>query len=72
MNEPSWQKKHLILGLLTLACILVDAGFFLAVGSALKWLVAATSPFILAGLAAVAILAVRVFLSVRFLAYRIV
>jgi len=65
MREPSWLRKHLILSSLTFACILIDAAFFVGLGSALRWLAGATSPFVLAGLALVAVLAVRVFLSVR-------
>ena len=65
MDEPSRQKKHLILGLLTLACILIDGGFFLGLGVALKWLAEATSPFILAAFAAIVILAARVYWSMR-------
>ena len=65
MSEPNWQKKHFVLALLTFACVLVDVGFFLAMGAAVKWLAVNTSPFVWAGLTAVVIVAMRVLLSLR-------
>jgi len=65
MREPSDLKKHVVLSLLTLGCVMVDAGVLLVLGAGLKWLAAATSPFVLAGLAAIVILIVRVGWSVR-------
>ena len=65
MRESTWRRKHLILGLITLACILIDAGFLLLLGSAVKWLAGVTSPVVLAGLVAIVIVAVRVFRSIR-------
>jgi hypothetical protein len=65
MREPTWLRKHLILALITLGCVLIDAGFLLALGSAVQWLAEVTSPLFLAGLAAIAIVAARVFWSLR-------
>ena len=65
MRESTWRRKHLILGLITLACILIDAGFLLLLGSAVKWLAGVTSPVVLAALVAIVIVAVRVFRSIR-------
>ena len=65
MRESTWQRKNLILGLITLGCFLIDAGFLLLLGSAVKWLAGVTSPVVLAGLVAIVIVAVRVFRSIR-------
>ena len=65
MHRRDWRKGHLLLGLLALACILIDAGLLLTIGAALKWLAAATSPIVLAGLATSIILTVRIGRSLR-------
>jgi hypothetical protein len=65
MREPSWLRKHLVLAVLTLGCVLIDAGFLLALGGVLKWLAEMTSPFVLAGLAAIIIVTARVFWDLR-------
>jgi hypothetical protein len=65
MRESTWQRKHLILALITLGCILIDAAFLLVLGSAVKWLAGVTSPVVLAGLVAIVIVAARVFRSIR-------
>jgi len=43
MHQRGWRKGHLFLGLLALACIVVDAGLLVTVGALLKWLATATS-----------------------------
>jgi hypothetical protein len=65
MRELTRLRKHLILALIVLGCILIDAGFMLVLGSALQWLAEVTSPIVLAGLAAIVIVAMRVIWNIK-------
>lgn len=65
MRATNWQSKQVILGLLALGCILVDAGVVMALSGAVQWLTDTTSPLILACLAAIVIVAVRVCWTLR-------
>ena len=65
MRESSWQKQHLVLGMLITTCILIDAGFLFGFVKAFKWLSDMTSPFVPVIVAAVAVLAARVLWSIR-------
>ena len=67
MQAPSGLRKHLILGLLALGCMVLDTVALIALGSAVKWLIRVSSPFILAGFAATVLVAFRIFLSMRLL-----
>src|SRR5262245_45913836 len=69
MNAPATRsKKYLVLGLLALGCLVLDVAVTVALIDSAKWLISRASPFALAGLAATAIVAVRVFQSMRLVA----
>ena len=53
-------RKYFIWAAIAAGCILVDTGFFLVLGSALKWLAGFASPAIWAALAVVGIVAARI------------
>ena len=65
MRESNWRNKQMTLGLLAIGCILADAGFVMVLGGALKWLAELTSPLVLACLAAIVIVAVRICWTLR-------
>ena len=59
------RKNRPIVALITIACLLVDAGLLAAFGSAILWLAGVASGYVLAGLAVVGLIAVRVFQMIR-------
>ena len=59
MSERSPKKSRLVLGLIAFGCVLVDAGVLLALGGAITWLAAMTSPYLLGGLVVLAACAAR-------------
>jgi len=64
MNTPSRAKKHVVWALLTLGCVVVDVAAIVMLVEAVKWLVASTSPLVLAALGAFAIMTARTLWSV--------
>lgn len=52
-------RKYLVWAALALACVVVDVGFFFALGGAVKWVAGLASPLVWAGIAAVAIVGAR-------------
>src|SRR5689334_22781537 len=65
MQAPGWLRRNVVLGLLSLVCVLLDVGALVALGGAVRRLIGGTSPFALFAIAGAAIVAVRILLSVR-------
>jgi hypothetical protein len=61
MSVRSTKKSGLVIGLIAFGCVLVDAGVLLALGGAITWLSAMTSPYLLGGIVVVGALAARGF-----------
>jgi hypothetical protein len=59
MRMRDWKNHRLALGLVVMACALVDVGTLTALVSAVSWLFGATSPLLWGGLCAAAIVTVR-------------
>ena len=60
MNERRQWNKYLIWAGIAVACLVVDAGFFVVVGGAIKWLASVASPAVWAAIAVIGIVAARV------------
>lgn len=60
MREKIDWKKYLVWAAIAAACVLVDVGFFFALGGAVKWMAGLASPVAWAGLATIGILAARI------------
>ncbi len=50
MSERRPKRSHLVIGLIAFGCVLVDAGVLLALGGAITWVAAMTSPYLLGAL----------------------
>ena len=54
------RKKYLVWATIAFACVAVDVAFALALGNIVSWIASLASPFVWAGLAAVALVSWQV------------